>query len=148
VAEVKRARVTFAVCHVMRYTRYTRALKALLESGIIGDIVSIQHLEPVGFWHQAHSFVRGSWRNSRESSFMLLAKSCHDLDWLRYIVGVPCLRVASFGTLKHFRKEEQPGAPPTAASTAPSSRLAPTPPSKSTSATASSVATRAGHSTS
>ena len=108
VAEVKRARVTFAVCHVMRYTRYTRALKALLAGGAIGDIVSIQHLEPVGFWHQAHSFVRGSWRNSRESSFMLLAKSCHDLDWLRHVVGVPCTRVSSFGFLKHFRAAEAP----------------------------------------
>ena len=52
----------FAVCHVLRYTPYTRALKALLDSGRIGDLVSVQHLEPVGWWHQAHSFVRGNWR--------------------------------------------------------------------------------------
>jgi len=108
VAEVKRARITFAVCHVMRYTRYTRAVKALVAGGAIGDVVSIEHLEPVGFWHMAHSFVRGSWRNTRKSSFMLLAKSCHDLDWLRHIMGVPCTRVSSFGSLKHFRQAERP----------------------------------------
>lgn len=108
VAEVKRARILFAVCHVMRYTRYTRAVKALLDAGRIGDVVSVQHLEPVGFWHQAHSFVRGNWRNEKLSSFMLLAKSCHDLDWLRHVIGARCLKVSSFGALKHFRRAERP----------------------------------------
>lgn len=107
---VTAAAIVFAVCHVMRYTAYTRRLKALLDAGRIGDLVSIQHLEPVGYWHQAHSFVRGNWRNERESSPMLLAKSCHDLDWLRHVMGVPCERVSSFGSLKHFRREEKPAA--------------------------------------
>ena len=39
---------------------------------------------------------------------MLLAKSCHDIDWLRYIMGEKCLSLSSFGSLKHFRKEEKP----------------------------------------
>ena len=102
------AGVLFAVGHVMRYTAYTQRLKRLLDSGAIGEVVSIQHLEPVGFWHQAHSFVRGNWRNEGESSFMLLAKSCHDLDWLRYLMGAPCRRVSSFGSLRHFTKANQP----------------------------------------
>ncbi len=102
------AKIIFAVCHSMRYTEYTQKLKELLDSGAIGEIVSVQHLEPVGYWHQAHSFVRGNWRNEAESSFMLLAKSCHDLDWLRYIVGQKCTRVASFGSLFHFRKDRKP----------------------------------------
>jgi len=102
------AGVIFAVCHVLRYTRYTRVLKRLLDDGAIGDIVSIQHLEPVGFWHQAHSFVRGNWRNEAESAPMLLAKCCHDVDWLRYLIGAPCKAVSSFGTLKHFRRDQRP----------------------------------------
>jgi predicted dehydrogenase len=110
VSAVKRNRTLLAVAHVMRYTRYTQALKKVISSGVIGDIVSVQHLEPVGYWHQAHSFVRGNWRNEKESSFMLLAKSCHDLDWLRYIVNKPCKSVSSFGSLKHFRKESKPTA--------------------------------------
>lgn len=104
----KKNHVILAVCHVMRYTRYTQMLKEVVASGLIGDVVNLQHLEPVGYWHQAHSFVRGNWRNEAESSFMLLAKSCHDLDWIRYIMGVPCKSLSSFGSLKHFRKEEQP----------------------------------------
>jgi predicted dehydrogenase len=98
----------FAVCHVMRYTAYTQAVKQVVDSGALGDIVSIQHLEPVGFWHQAHSFVRGNWRNQDESTFMLLAKSCHDLDWIFYILGKRCQSLSSFGSLRHFRRSEKP----------------------------------------
>lgn len=100
----------FGVCHVLRYTNYTQQLKALLDRGTIGDILSIQHVEPVGYWHYAHSFVRGNWRNERLSSPMLLAKSCHDLDWLRCIMGQPCIQVSSFGSLMHFRHEAKPAA--------------------------------------
>ncbi|GAA4920548.1 oxidoreductase family protein [Stackebrandtia albiflava] len=98
----------FAVCHVLRYTPYTKALKEILDSGAIGDLVTVQHLEPVGFWHFAHSYVRGPWRNEAESSSMLLAKSCHDLDWLRHVVGQPFTRLSSFGNLRHFRPEGAP----------------------------------------
>lgn len=105
---VKKNNVMMAVGHVLRYTPYTQALKALLDTGTIGDIISIQRLEPLGFWHQAHSFVRGNWGNSQTSSFMLLAKSCHDIDWLRYIMGEPCEAVSSFGNLTYFKKSSKP----------------------------------------
>jgi predicted dehydrogenase len=98
----------FACCHVLLYTELTQKLRELLHAGVIGDIVSIQHLEPVAWWHQAHSFVRGNWNNTATSSFMLLAKSCHDLDWLRHLVGRHCRRVASFGSLRHFTASQQP----------------------------------------
>lgn len=107
-AAVHKNNIIFAVCHVLRYTAYTQKLKQILDSGAIGDIVSMQHIEEVGWWHQAHSFVRGNWRNEQESSFMLLAKSCHDVDWISYIMGQKCRAVSSFGSLKHFRKAEQP----------------------------------------
>ena len=98
----------FAVGHVLRYTKYTQKIKQIVDSGVLGEIVSIQHLEPVTYWHQAHSYVRGNWRNEKESSFMLLAKSCHDIDWIHYMMGVKCASVSSFGSLKHFRPECQP----------------------------------------
>lgn len=100
--------ILLAVGHVLRYTAYTQRLKEVVASGALGEIISVQHLEPVGYWHMAHSFVRGNWRNEAESSCMLLQKSCHDLDWLRYIIGQPCVQVASFGSLMHFRKEQKP----------------------------------------
>lgn len=98
----------FAVCHVMRYTTYTQKFKEMVGSGLIGDVISVDHIEPVGYWHMAHSFVRGNWRNTAQSSFMLLAKSCHDVDWLRYIIGQPCVQVSSFGALTHFKKANKP----------------------------------------
>lgn len=98
----------FAVGHVMRYTAYTQRVKQLVSSGLIGEIVSVQHLEPVGYWHYAHSYVRGNWRNEGLASFMLLAKSCHDLDWLRYIIGRRCVQVSSFGSLLYFKHENKP----------------------------------------
>jgi len=108
VAAAKQSGAVFAVCHVMRYTAYSHRMKELLATGAVGEVISIQHLEPVGYWHQAHSFVRGNWRNEAQASPMLLAKSCHDLDWLRYLMGRRCTRVSSFGSLCHFRKESKP----------------------------------------
>jgi predicted dehydrogenase len=108
VEAVERAGVLFAVCHVLRYTPYTRLVKRLVEAGRLGEVISVQHLEPVGFWHQAHSYVRGAWRREDAATFMLMAKSCHDLDWLAYVVGRPIRRVASFGGLAHFRAEHRP----------------------------------------
>jgi predicted dehydrogenase len=108
VEAVGRTGVLLAVAHVMRYTPYTRSLKAILDSGRIGEVVDVQHLEPVGYWHYAHSYVRGNWRNEAESTFLLLAKSCHDLDWIRFVVGAPCVRVSSFGSLSHFTTSDRP----------------------------------------
>lgn len=101
-----RTGATIAVCHVMRYTPYTKALRELLP--LIGDIVSVEHLEPIGWYHFAHSFVRGSWRREDRATFVLLAKSCHDIDWLGYVIGRRAQRVSSFGTLTHFRPENRP----------------------------------------
>lgn len=108
VATAREAGVLLAVCHVMRYMPYTRTLKKILDSGRIGDIVSVEHLEPIGFSHFAHSYVRGNWGNTERSSPMLLAKSCHDLDWLRHVVGRECVSVSSFGRLSLFRESNAP----------------------------------------
>jgi predicted dehydrogenase len=105
---VERTGVIATVAHVLRYTPYTRLVERLLAAGAVGDIVSIQHLEPVGFWHQAHSYVRGNWRREEETGPMLLAKCCHDLDWLGHLIGRPCTAVSSFGDLTHLRRSQRP----------------------------------------
>jgi predicted dehydrogenase len=83
------------VCHVLRYAPLFEAIKAVIDSGEIGEIVTIQHSENVSYWHYAHSYCRGNWRNRAQSSPMILAKSCHDLDLLYYLSGSPPRRLTS-----------------------------------------------------
>lgn len=100
------------VCHVLRYAPIFVQIHEVIRSGMIGDVVSVQHIEPIYYLHFAHSYVRGPWHETKKSNPSLLAKSCHDLDILRWYVGAPCERVTSFGSLKFFRKEYAPeGAP-------------------------------------
>ncbi|MBR3895172.1 MAG: Gfo/Idh/MocA family oxidoreductase [Clostridia bacterium] len=100
------------ICHVLRYTQFFMALKQIIDSGRLGEIMNIQHLEEVGNTHQSHSFVRGNWGNSERSSFMLLQKSCHDMDILAWLIGKKCTRVQSFGSLQHFTRANAPEGSP------------------------------------
>ena len=99
---------TLAVCHVLRYTPFYMTLKALIDQGAVGQVTTINQIENVGYWHQAHSFVRGNWRNSTETSPMLLQKSCHDMDIILWLMGSTCTKVHSFGSLRHFTPENAP----------------------------------------
>ncbi|KAK3735878.1 hypothetical protein RRG08_041067 [Elysia crispata] len=106
----KECNVTLAVCHVLRYTPWVTMIKDVIDSGRIGDVVNIRLTEPVGFWHFAHSYVRGNWRNTASSTSSLMAKSCHDLDLINYWMSPKrCTSVASFGNLTHFTKENKVG---------------------------------------
>lgn len=96
------------VCHVLRYTAFYQKIKELMDSGILGEIQSIQALEKVCYWHQAHSFVRGNWRNEDLSSCMILQKCCHDMDIFLWLTGKHCRYVSSFGSLRHFRADMAP----------------------------------------
>lgn len=96
------------VCHVLRYAPYFRALKRVIDEGRIGDIVSVQHLEPVRFHHMAHSYVRGNWHDSKATTPIILAKACHDLDIIRWILNKPCRKVQAFGDLSFFKRENAP----------------------------------------
>lgn len=87
-----------AVCHVLRYAPYYRKVKEVMDSGILGKVISVQHLEPIRHQHMAHSYVRGIWRREEDGVPILLAKSCHDLDILRWWLDKPCEYVSSFGS--------------------------------------------------
>lgn len=94
------------VCHVLRYTAFFRRLHEVLESGCLGDIVTVEHRENVATWHMAHSYVRGNWANQNRSSSMLLSKCCHDLDILAWNMDRPCVRLSSVGSLMHYRADQ------------------------------------------
>lgn len=96
------------ICHVLRYTPFYSTVKRYLDSGKLGEVVTIHASENVGYYHQAHSFIRGPWRNKAQSSPMILAKCCHDMDILRYLMGEECTSVSSYGDLFYFNTEHAP----------------------------------------
>ncbi|KAK2793794.1 hypothetical protein FQN52_000746 [Onygenales sp. PD_12] len=108
----------FAIGHVMRYTPYNMMLHELVvEQGVVGEVVSVDHMESVGWWHFAHSYVRGNWRKESVTAPTLLTKACHDIDFLLWLLcssskgqTKPHLpnRVSANGSLNHFKKNRKP----------------------------------------
>ncbi|MGO1527595.1 MAG: Gfo/Idh/MocA family protein, partial [Senegalia sp. (in: firmicutes)] len=98
----------FLIAHVLRYTPFFSKIKEIIDSGKIGKLMTISHNENIGYFHFAHSFVRGNWRNSDLSSPLILQKSCHDMDILLWLVGESCKKISSFGHLSYFKEENHP----------------------------------------
>lgn len=94
-----------AVCHVLRHSPFFVKVKEIIDSGIVGKVVNIQHNENIGFFHFAHSYVRGNWRNNEVAAPLIVAKSCHDLDILLHLTNKHCKRISSFGSLSFFKHE-------------------------------------------
>lgn len=107
-AKAKETGRIVAVCHVLRYAPYFIELKKLVASGAIGELISINHFEPIEHIHMAHSYVRGNWHNSKKTTPIILAKSCHDMDILRWLINKPFKSIASYGDLKWFKNENAP----------------------------------------
>lgn len=96
------------VSHVLRGTPFYIKIKEIIDSGIIGRVMNVNQIENVGFFHQAHSFVRGNWHNSKETCPMILAKCCHDFDIILWLTGKSCKKLSSFGSLDYFTQKNAP----------------------------------------
>ncbi|MBE5810626.1 MAG: Gfo/Idh/MocA family oxidoreductase [Clostridiales bacterium] len=108
----ERKGLNVVVCHVLRYTVFYQKIKELIDDGRVGDIMNIEAIERVGYWHQAHSFVRGNWHVAADTTPMILAKCCHDMDLMLWLTGKKCEKVTSFGHLSHYNAANLPeGAP-------------------------------------
>ncbi|KAJ7179269.1 hypothetical protein C8R46DRAFT_1073188 [Mycena filopes] len=106
---VNRAGTIFGMGHVMRYSPYSREITEYVRSGALGKLVNVVQVEPVGYFHFAHSYVRGNWHSEETSSFTLMTKCCHDIDIICYWLSPSTpSRVSSFGSLQHFRKSSKP----------------------------------------
>jgi len=99
---------SLAVCHVLRHAPFFQRIKKIIDSGELGDVLNIDLIEEVGYWHFAHSYVRGNWRKEKDSSPIILSKSCHDLDLIYWFADSEPKSVFSQGSLKIFRKENSP----------------------------------------
>ncbi|KAK3679397.1 hypothetical protein LTR78_000958 [Recurvomyces mirabilis] len=110
----------FAIGHVLRYSPHNMLLRhLLLEKKVIGDLLSLEHTEPVGWWHFSHSYVRGQWRKESIAAPSLLTKSCHDIDFVLWMLCSPPpgrdgaqahtpATVSSSGSLKQFKRARKP----------------------------------------
>ncbi|MFE6996568.1 Gfo/Idh/MocA family protein [Microbacterium sp. NPDC057659] len=101
-----------AIGHVLRFTPFWRTVKRIVDSGVIGRTITIEIRENIGFWHFAHSYVRGNWRRSETSGAMVLTKTSHDLDLIRWLAGHAPESVYSIGDLTWFRSENAPAGAP------------------------------------
>jgi len=99
---------TVFICHVLRYTPFYRMVKKLIDEGVVGKVETIDAAEQVGYYHIAHSYVRGNWHKEATSSPMILAKCCHDMDLFLWLTGKSCKSVSSFGSLDYFTAENKP----------------------------------------
>ncbi|KAL9028386.1 MAG: hypothetical protein Q9196_003252 [Gyalolechia fulgens] len=128
-------RALFSIGHVLRYSPHNMLLrKLLLDDRVIGEVLSIEHTEPVGWWHFSHSYVRcvlciyisgwpltegrGNWRKESTTAPSLLTKSCHDIDFLLWLLCSPLpgsdtsphlpTHIGSMGSLKYFKQSRKP----------------------------------------
>ena len=112
VQAAERTGQSLQICHVLRYTQFWSIVHQVVSSGELGRVVNVTHRENVAYWHMAHSFVRGNWRNVAASAPMILTKCCHDLDILFWNPRAPVARLSSFGALTHFCPENAPAGAP------------------------------------
>lgn len=104
----QRKGVLVGVCHVLRYHPYFQKIKEVVDSGELGSVISINHVSSVGLDRSLHGYVRGLWRKEEETNPMLIAKCCHDIDFLLWLTKTPCRRLTSFGSLRWFRPKNAP----------------------------------------
>lgn len=99
-------------CFVLRYTPFYQAVRKFIDSGRLGRIITIRAMEGVEAFHNAHSYVRGHWAKTENSSPMIVAKCSHDTDLMCWFADSTPKAITSHGRLDWFKKENAPeGAP-------------------------------------
>lgn len=100
----KKSGLLFATGFVLRYSPIYRKVKEILDSGIIGKILSIDANENVTPAHG--SYIMKNWRRyTKYAGPHILEKCCHDLDLINWLTCSIPSKVASFGDLNFFKPE-------------------------------------------
>ncbi|MBI1337752.1 MAG: gfo/Idh/MocA family oxidoreductase [Phycisphaera sp.] len=91
----------FSIGFVLRYAEFYRRIKALIDGGVIGKLVSFEFNETLSPDHGG--YIMMDWRRKREwAGTHLLEKCCHDIDLVNWLTGSVPVRAASFGGLNFF----------------------------------------------
>jgi predicted dehydrogenase len=92
---------------VLRYTNHYQRIRALLDAGTIGPLISFEFNETLGFNHGG--YIHGNWRRHRDhAGTHLLEKCCHDLDIANWLTNSLPIRAASFGGRDFFHPANRP----------------------------------------
>ncbi|MFA6177107.1 MAG: Gfo/Idh/MocA family oxidoreductase [Phycisphaerae bacterium] len=95
---------TFAFGLVLRYSPHYQKVKELLNSGVVGEILSFEFNETISFNHGGYIF--GNWRRKKAAAGShVLEKCCHDLDLANWLVDSFPVSAASFGGRRFFIPE-------------------------------------------
>jgi len=97
-----------SVCHTLRYMDAFRRIKQIVADGVLGRLIHVEHMEAIGHLRFTHNYVRGRWAKEENSTFLLLHKCSHDVDFVAWLVDEACLRVSSFGCLGYFNPSNAP----------------------------------------
>ena len=106
--KAKRTGRKVVICHVLRYSPFYKKVKDIIDSGELGKVVSMALTENIGYYHFAHSFVRGNWRSEKTSTPLILQKNCHDLDIICWFLERDCVSASSYGGLNYFKAANAP----------------------------------------
>ena len=105
----KRNDVRVMICHVLRYTPFYTRVNEILHSNRIGKILQIRMTENVSWHHFGTAFVRGRFRNAEVGAPFILAKTCHDLDLMMWLMhGNAPKNVLSAGSLMFYTEQNAP----------------------------------------
>jgi predicted dehydrogenase len=108
----KEKNLNVVVCHVLRYSNYFSKMKELIRSGELGEIMTINHQENIANFHFAHSYVRGNWHKLETATPILMAKCCHDIDIISWLMEDEAEHVQSYGALTYFTEKNAPAGAP------------------------------------
>uniref|UniRef100_A0A3B4VD71 Zgc:154075 n=1 Tax=Seriola dumerili TaxID=41447 RepID=A0A3B4VD71_SERDU len=94
----------------------TAIVEACTQSGVMLSVGHVLRYDPIIHKIKVNTFKLATYShhlinflNEAESSFVLLAKSCHDIDLIHNWAGARrCVKVSSFGSVSHFQKDYKP----------------------------------------
>ena len=96
----------FTIGFTLRYSPHYQRIKEIIQSGKLGDIISMEFNETLGFNHGG--YIHADWRRKTEwAGTHLLEKCCHDIDLVNWMLESMAVKTASFGGCDFFIPENE-----------------------------------------
>ncbi len=86
---------------VLRYTPLYQKVKEIIDSGVLGKILTVEAKETLDYLHGS-SYMRRWHRFKKNSGGFLNTKCCHDMDLLNWLIGSDPEYISAFGSRSYF----------------------------------------------